>query len=92
MVPLVQFGVYPPGTVIPVTDSDPVPALPMVIVNSDVLPISTAPKFRLPPSETTRVAAAPAVEFDAGVGAEGLPFPQAEAEAARRTSNRTAPE
>jgi hypothetical protein len=68
--------------VIPVTDSVPVPLLPIVSVKSDVFPISTAPKARLPLSDTTLVA------VEVGVGAVGLVFSQAEAAKATRTTTR----
>jgi hypothetical protein len=84
IVPFVQFSVYPSGLVIPVTESVPVPLLPIVSVRSDVFPISTAPKARLPVSDTTLVFAGGGV----GVGALGLFFPQAEAARARRSTTR----
>jgi hypothetical protein len=49
----------------------PVPVLQIVRVKSDVFPISTVPKARLPLSDTTLV------EVDVGVGAVGLLLPQA---------------
>jgi hypothetical protein len=76
--------VYPPGPVIAVTDSVPVPLLLIVSVKSDVFPMSTVPKARLPLSDTTLVE----VEVDVGVGAVGLLFPQAAAARAPRSTTR----
>ena len=86
--PLVQLSAYPPGTVIPVTDSVPVPLLPTESVNSDAFPSSTAPKFRLPTSEITLEAAEVEVGVEAGVGADGLVLSQAEAARATRRTTR----
>jgi hypothetical protein len=54
----------------------------IVRVKSDVFPISTVPKARLPLSETTLV------EVEVGVGAVGLLFPQAAAARAPRSTTR----
>jgi hypothetical protein len=63
-----------------------VPVLLIVSVKSDVFPISTVPKARLPLSETTLVDAE--VEGEVGVGAAGLLFPQAAAARAPRSATR----
>jgi hypothetical protein len=87
MVPLVQLGEYPPGTVIPVTESVPVPLLPIVNVNSAVLPVSTVPKARFPLSEITLVTEEEA-GVEADVGAVGLAFSHADTIRAKRRTNR----
>jgi hypothetical protein len=56
-----------------------------VSVKSDVFPISTAPKTRLPLSDTTLVVV---VGVGVGVGAVGLVFSQAEAAKATRNTTR----
>jgi hypothetical protein len=64
----------------------------MVSVNSDVFPTSTAPKFRLPPSDITLVAGESAADVEAGVeagvGAVGLALSQAEHASATRNTTR----
>jgi hypothetical protein len=56
----------------------------IVSVKSDVFPMSTMPKARLPLSDTTLVE----VEVEVGVGAVGLLFPQAAAARAPRSTTR----
>jgi hypothetical protein len=62
--------------------------LPTVSVNSEVFPISTAPKFRLPPSVITLEAAEAEAGVEADVGADGLALSQPKAARARRSATR----
>jgi hypothetical protein len=72
----------------PAIESVPVPPLPMVSVDSAVLPISTLPKARFPPSDTILVTDWAADDDASGVGAVGLAFSQAEAASARTSTPR----
>ena len=86
--PLVQLGVSPPGHVIPVTDSVPVPLLPMVSVNSDAFPDQNGAKGETAADRHRLVAAEAGVDVEVGVGEVGLAFSQADAVSAMSTTTR----